>query len=65
MLSQISFFIQEEVNNLSLQKLTHPSFSGLVSDFLRDADHCNVSDLTITISDFWHYEPKSVSIDGD
>ena len=52
----VSLFIQEEVKSLSLlQKPTHPSFSGLVTDFLQGADPCNVSHLTITISDFWHY----------
>ena len=66
MYTQLKFlFMQEEIGNLSLCKsLPSLVFLAFVSVFLHGASPCNVSDLMITIFDFWHYAPYSLSIDG-
>ena len=48
MYAQGNLFHYSGKKPISLQKLTHPSFLDLDLVFLRGADRCNVSDLTIS-----------------
>ena len=59
------FSLRKKLKTYLFAKAYLPYFSSWSSFFLCGADPCNVSDLMIMISDFWHYASQSLSIDGD